>query len=324
LFNWAFGWRTMAIATVFWGCNAPANFYWTGGAFLRQDWIFLAIAAVCLTRKRKFELAGAALTWSSLLRIFPVVMFGGVALIMLFTLLRTRRFARDQLRFVAGAVLAGAILIPASIAATEPNAYQAFAEHIGLHKDTPLTNHMGLETMLVHDWDGRMVFTRDDRLDDPFEGWKSGRTERKQHLRPIFLALNGVLLAWLAWALHRTRLLWIGMALAVPLIPCLSNLTCYYYAIFVAVAVLVRSRPEIGPTYVALAGASQVLLWRFYWIDDKYTAESYLFFAFGLCALYAYSRPFSLARLLSYLRLRPALRAGGAPGSDVRAGENPV
>src|SRR3954469_23329321 len=203
LFYWAFGFRIMAVATVFWGCNAPANFYWTGGAVLRQGWIFLAIAAVCLARKRKFALSGAALTWSSLLRVFPVVMFGGVALIMLFTLIRTRRFARDQLRFVAGAALAGAILIPASIAATEPNAYQAFAAHIGLHKDTPLTNHMGLETMLVHNWDGRMVFSRDDRLDDPFEAWKSGRTERKQHLRPVFLVLNLALLAWLAWALHR-------------------------------------------------------------------------------------------------------------------------
>jgi hypothetical protein len=324
MLNWAFGWRIMAIATVFWGCNAPANFYWTGGAFLRQDWIFLAIAAVCLARKRKFGLSGAALTWSSLLRVFPVVMFGGVGLIMLFTLIRTRRFHRDQLRFVAGAALAGALLIPASIASAGPHAYQDFAAHIGLHKDTPLTNHMGLETMLVHNWSGRMVFTRDDRLDDPFEGWKAGRAERKEHSRPVFLAINAVLLAWLAWALHRTRLLWVGMALAVPLIPCLSNLTCYYYAIFLTVAVLARPRPEIGPTYVALAGASQVLLWRFYWIDDKYTAESYLFFAFGLCALYAYSRPFSLAKLLAYLRLRRPARADGARAGDVQTRENPV
>src|SRR6187399_1672313 len=54
MFGWAFGWRAMAVATVFWGCNAPANFYWTGGAFLRQDWIFLLIACLCLLRKRKF------------------------------------------------------------------------------------------------------------------------------------------------------------------------------------------------------------------------------------------------------------------------------
>jgi len=307
LINWAFGWRTMAIATVFWGCNAPANFYWTGGAFMRQDWIFLAIASVCLTRKRHFMLGGAALTWSALLRVFPVVMFGGVGLIMLFTWLRTHRFQRSQLRFVAGAALAAAVLVPSSMAATSTHAYQDFAAHIGLHKDTPLTNHMGLETMLVHNWDGRMVFTRDDRLDDPFEGWKTGRTERKAALRPLFLVLNLGLLGWLAWALHRTRLLWIGMALTVPLIPCLSNLTCYYYSIFLVVAVLYRVRPSLGPTFLALAGASQVLLWRFYWIDDKYTAESYLFFAFCLCALYAYSRPLQLsqlARRFGYVRPR--------------------
>jgi len=83
-----------------------------------------------------------------------------------------------------------------------------------------------------------------------------------------------------------------------------------------APAALAKVRPEIGPAYVALAGASQVLLWRFYWIDDKYTAESYLFFAFGLCALYAYSRPFRLARFLEYVRLRPR--------QNVRPHENPV
>jgi len=67
LFYWAFGFRVMAVATVFWGCNAPANFYWTGGAFLRQDWLFFLIAALCCARKRKFFLAGGALTWSALL-----------------------------------------------------------------------------------------------------------------------------------------------------------------------------------------------------------------------------------------------------------------
>jgi hypothetical protein len=304
MLNWAFGWRVMAIATVFWGCNAPANFYWTGGAFLRQDWIFFLLASVCLTRKRKFMLGGAALAWSSLLRIFPVALFGGAGLVMLMTWLRTRRLDKDHLRFFAGSALAAAVLVPASIAVAGPHSYRDFAAHIGLHKDTPLTNHMGLETMLVHNWDGRMVFTRDERLDDPFENWKLGRTERKQAMKPVFLAINALMLGWLAWALRRTRSLWIGIALTVPLIPCLSNLTCYYYSIFLAMAVLYRVRPTLAPAYLALAGASQVLLWRFYWIDDKYTAESYLFFAFGLCALYAYSRPFHPFRALAAVRSR--------------------
>ena len=304
MINWAFGWRAMAAATIFWGCNAPANFYWTGGAFLRQDWIFLAIASLCLLRKRRFVLAGGALTWSVALRIFPVALFGGIGIIALFHLLRHRRLHPDHLRFFGGAVLAAAILVPASIAVTGKDSYREFAAHIALHKDTPLTNHMGLETILVHDWDGRMVFARDDRLDDPFEAWKSGRTERKHASRPVFLAINAALLGWLAWALHRTKLLWIGMALSVPLIISLTNLTCYYFSIFLAIAALLRPRPALGPAYLALAGASQVLLNRFYWIDDRYTAESYLFFAFGVSLLYAYSRPFKLTELIASVRPR--------------------
>jgi hypothetical protein len=142
-------------------------------------------------------------------------------------------------------------------------------------------------------------------MDDPFEGWKAGRTERKHAYRPLFLAINAFLLGWLAWALHRTKLLWVGLALSVPIIISLTNLTCYYFSVFLAVAVLIRPRPALGPAYLALAGASQVLLGRFYWIDDKYTAQSYLFFAFGLCVLYAYSRPFKLAEALASVRPRP-------------------
>lgn len=304
LLNWAFGWRVMAAATIFWGTNAPANFYWTGGALLRQDWIFFIIAAICLLRKRKFALAGAALTWSSLLRIFPVALFGGIFAIMLFNFLKTRRLHRDHLRFITGALAAVAILVPASMAVTGPQAYKEFAAHIALHKDTPLTNHMGLETILVHDWDGRMVFSRDDRLDDPFELWKAGRTERKYERRVLFLGINLLMLGWLGWALHRTKLLWIGMALSVPIIISLSNLTCYYYSIFLAAAVLIRVRPALAPAYLALGGASQVLLGRFYWIDDKYTAQSYLFFAFGLCMFYAYSRRFNWSALVASVRPR--------------------
>jgi hypothetical protein len=55
----------MMVATVFWGVNGAANFYWTGGAFLRQDWTFFFVAALCFARKRYFALSGASLTYST-------------------------------------------------------------------------------------------------------------------------------------------------------------------------------------------------------------------------------------------------------------------
>jgi hypothetical protein len=36
---WGFGGRASAVAIVFWGCQAMAPFNWTGGAFLRDDWV---------------------------------------------------------------------------------------------------------------------------------------------------------------------------------------------------------------------------------------------------------------------------------------------
>jgi hypothetical protein len=314
MIGWAFGFRIMSIAAVFWGCNAPANFYWTGGAFLRQDWFFCFVAALCLARKRKFALSGAALSWSALLRIFPIVAFVGVGLIIIFDVIRKRRLGRDYRNFILGSSLAAGVLIGVSCAVSGVGSYAAFAKHISSHKGTPLTNNMGVETIVAHNWQGRMIFTLDERLDDTVQQWKQGYTSRVKALQPLRLLVAVGVFAWLAWALRRTKLLWVGMALSVPLLMSVLSLTCYYYAFFVAPAVLVLLNPALGPAYLALAGASQILLARFYWIDDQYAAESWLFFAFSLSTLYALSRPFSLARLRAWWRRKPELPAA-APSS---------
>jgi hypothetical protein len=305
ILNWAFGWRIMAIASVFWGCNAPANFYWTGGAFLRQDWIFLLVAAVCLARKRKFALAGAALTWSSLLRVFPIIVFAGWIIVVGLYWYKHRRIHPDHQRLILGVVVCAGLLIPASVVVVGPEAYREFAAHIRVHNRTPLTNHMGLETMLVHNWDGRMRFTRDNTLDDPFELWKQGRRDRFDHLKPVFFALSGAVFLWMAWALRRTKSLWIAAGLSIPLVISLTNLTCYYYCMFLIMIPLAAAVPSLGIALLATSGASQIVLRSFYFIDDQYTAMSYLFYAMGLVALWAYSRPFSMARLRAYLDGKP-------------------
>jgi hypothetical protein len=298
MLNWAFGWRVMTLAAVFFGCNLPANVHWTCGAFLRQDWLFAFVASTCFARKRKFGLSGAALAWSSLLRIFPVVAFTGVAIIMAFHWLRHRKLHRDHLRFAAGALVAGAVLFGASVAVTGIDAYPDFVAHIRAHKSTPLTNNMGLEMIVAHDWSGRMVFTRDARLADDMSPWMAHYAERVKVMRPVIIAVSLGIFAWTAWALRRIKRLWAGIILSIPLLMSVLCLTCYYYAFFFAVPALTLLVPALGPAYLALAAGSQVLT-RFYWIDDQYTAESYLFFVYGLCMLYAVSRPLSVRSALA-------------------------
>jgi hypothetical protein len=328
LIFWAFGWRVGAIATIFWGTSAVGDFYWLGGAFLRQDWFFLLVAALCLARKRHFFLAGAALTWSSLLRVFPVVFFAGWGIIIgLYVLgeLRGRHAAgrglgeggwlallhRDHRRLLAGCFVAAAVLVPASMLVVGPSSYRELATNLRVHMNTPLTDNMGLRTILTHHWDGRMRFARDDNLDDPFERWKAGRLERRQKMKPVHYALVLGIGAWMVWALRRTKLLWVGLSLSCLLAMSLVELSSYYLSMFVVAVALARPIPGLGPIVLVAAGASQVvgsaggIQSMFYWIDDKFTAQSYLFFLFGALLLYGYSRPVSLARFKAWWRREP-------------------
>jgi hypothetical protein len=331
LLNWAFGWRVMMAGTIFWGVNGAANFYWTGGAFLRQDWTFFFVAALCLARKRYFALSGAALTWSSLLRVFPMLAFIGWFIIIGIDVFRRvqrmlagdvipergidRWLHRDHQRLLAGCIVAAGTLLPMSVVVIGPDSYVDFFKHtLHTHNTTPLTNHMGLKSIIAHDWDSRMRFGRNDALDDPFQGWKQGRIDRNDNRAPF---RNGIILAlfgWTAWALRRTKLLWIGMAMSVPLMMCMSELTCYYYSFFLAPAALIRVRPTLGPPYLATAAASFIVLFTYYWVDDKFVAMSYVFLLFSVMMLWAYSRPFSMERLKAWIANRPDPKPEHKPG----------
>jgi hypothetical protein len=240
--------------------------------------------------------------------VFPIICSFGWGVMILIHLIKHRSFHPDHKRLIAGAAIAAGVLIPASIAVCGVSSYTEFAHHIGVHKETPLTNHMGLETILVHNWDGRMLFTQDDRLDDPFAGWKEGRRDRKHDLRWVHRGIILFVAAWIAWALRRTKLLWVGVGLSVPLVLSLLNLTCYYYAVFLATIVLVRVRPALAAALLATSAASQVIHYRFYFIDDKFTAHSYLFYFCGLLLIWGYSRPFSLERLRAWWQGKPEPR----------------
>lgn len=331
LLYWGFGFRVGAVAAVFWGCNAAANFYWTGGAFLRQDWLFLLVASLALARKRYFALSGAALMWSGLLRAFPLALFGGwAAMVVIHVIERARGRAAakgdnpnsllsylhpDHRRLIAGAAVTLAVLVPASMFATggdQPlKPYKEFFAHIQTHNNTPLTNHMGLPTIISHNWDGRMRFTRNDNLDDAFQEWKDGRNRRKEKLAVVQYGVFALVWLWIAWAVHKSRRLWIAPALSLPLVMCLWDLTCYYYSMYIAAAVLALPRRSIGVALLATGAASVILLGRsigyagtnisgFHFVDDNFAVQSYLFAVFSLLMLWAYSRPFSLAAVSAW------------------------
>src|SRR5262245_14188243 len=77
---WAFGWRTLCVALLYWGTNYPAHYGWVGGAFLRQLDLAALLVGICCLRRTRFASGGALLALASLVRVFPALALAGVAL----------------------------------------------------------------------------------------------------------------------------------------------------------------------------------------------------------------------------------------------------
>ncbi len=337
---WGFGWRVFAVGAIFWGCQSSAPFLWTGGAFLRQDWLFYLVLAAVLVRKRWFKLAGAAMVYAGLLRVFPGLAVIGWLTVAGATIIRTKTMPKHHRQMLAGGVLAAALLLPLSAwfsgadsvkdVTSHPvatlkvgiDAYRQFYKHtLEVHDRTPLTNHMGLRVLISHNLgsgieSGRMKYTKDVKLVDPFDVWKRMRNERYDKYRPIALVAIALSLIGFVWIVSRVKSMWIAQCLGQVFIIMLSQLTCYYYSFMILAAPLTRIKKNLEAPIFGFAALSQFVWITFGYNDDKYTALTLisLLFCFGLiCA-------FGKKGMFQRLRKEQA-PAPAAAGAKVTAAE---
>jgi len=281
---WAFGWRTASVAAVFWGCQAYSSFFWTGGAFLRQDWLFLLTLSVCLARRRRFAWAGAAWAGATMLRIFPVLLAAGWVVQVIAALVRRRRVPRPHLRLAMGALAAAAVVLPASVAVAGRDAWPQFARHIRLHDRTPLTNHVGLRPLLAAaagPLSGRARNLADAQAPDPYAAWKRVRAAREAQTRPVFWLLLAMGAAGFAAVLWRVRRLWRAACLSQVWMVWLPQLTGYYYSFLLLAAPLRR----IEVPLLVLAALSQVAWAAVRAFDDRSALLGLLAIGFTLVLL---------------------------------------
>jgi hypothetical protein len=333
---WAFGWRVCAVGAIFWGCQSSAPFYWTGGAFLRQDWLFWLVLSVCLLRKQYPKLAGAAVVYAGLLRIFPGLVVVGLLVAAGWHIVHKRRMADEHKKMLIGGVIGAAVLIPLSLVASGAHSYQEFYRHtLEVHDQTPLTNHMGLRVLVAHDMkaqaihqigsalepvaeaakkrglisdhvtqragdffhfkeassgaSGRMKFTKDVKLRDPFEVWKRMRNERYARYKKVAYGIILLCFGFFVYVLRRVKTLWVAECLGQIFIILLSQLTCYYYSFMILTAPLTRLRRDLEAPLFGFAALSQIVWVSSYWNDDKYTALTLisLVFCIGLLCAFA-------------------------------------
>ncbi len=288
---WAFGLSTCCFLLFFWGVQYPANGYFTGGAFLRQDWLLYLVLAACLLRKHYWALAGASLAMASLLRVFPALFFAGIAVVAVTYFLKHRRFAPHHLRVFAGAAVASVVLIAGSISVAGAQSYGNFFRHIELHERTPLTNNMGLPVLLSFTPDGRAEHTRDPAALDEFGRWAEIREATLQKRRPSYLIINAFLFGVFVMVVRKIKTLWVAMALSAVLAVSIPTLTCYYYTFFLVPALLSKASAGVARVLLLAAGLSAFLVvWgraSYQW-DDRFTTQSIVFLCLAFALLVAF------------------------------------
>jgi hypothetical protein len=278
---WAWGWRPAAVAALSWGTNYAARYWWNGGAFLRMDWLFCLVVGVSLLRKEKPRAAGAVLCLAALLRIFPGVVLIGLAATAAARFLGEKRVAllSHEKRFLEGVVGALVLVLPFSVLVAGGghtmrwSAWQEFAQNSKKHLSTPLTNNMGLKTVLTYRTDTRAETVNRGGDADPFGPWKEAHRRTAERMKLPYLILAAASIVAFAWV-FRSKETWLVAAAAVGLIPMATELTCYYYAFLLVPALLTVERDEIGIMFVGLSLVSCIVPAFLIWDEDTYALLS--------------------------------------------------
>lgn len=279
---WGFGVRTLAVAVIFLGSFYPAHGSWTAGAFLRQGLLLASVASLAFLRRGHPTAGGAALAWAVSLRVFPVLLLGGVAARTLGRWIRQRgvSFEPGERRLAAGGIGAGLVLLVLSSAVTGSlDTWGRFADNARLHLSTPLLNNMGLAPVVAWNSDNRFQLRKVAGAVDPLTEWRRLRHRDTAQRRALYGAILAGFAALLVAAVRREPL-WVAAVLGVGLIPMAAELTCYYYVVLVAYAFLLERTQAVAVGLLVMAAFTQTVPLLVDDIDEVYVASSFLVVVF--------------------------------------------
>jgi hypothetical protein len=288
-----FGNEVAAVTVLFWGTQWPADFVFTWGGFLRQDWLCAVILAACCAKSGRHRWAGVLVAYAAVVRVFPALLAVGVVVAAAWHWRRSRSVRPDHGAFLKGFFHGAVTLSLLAGVAVGPSSLPAFQHHIRAHARTPATNLMGLKTAVVFDYAERVEALLDTQKADPFSAWKSARAARSVARAPIFAALALSACAFLVLAMRRPQELWVTLAQSAVLLPILLESTNYYYSFLLLLPLLsaLSTRFAVLSLSVAAASAAQLVWTRTAAsLDVRCVVQSVLILGFGLAAAALVSR----------------------------------
>ena len=297
-----FGWKPACVAAIWWGTNYAARFYWTGGAFLRADWLVWMVVAVALAYRGRMFLSGAALATSALLRLIPGILACGLVLREAARMWRERtwRPSREFTAFVGGAAVATSVLVVSSSLVNtghllDVSGWNALWENSRKHLADTGVNRTGLRVLVAFDPDTRMSQLQDLWVDGPLDVWYAARRRTFEARAPLFWIAVAGFVALLTRAVSR-RPPWQALVLAVGLLPIIGEPTSYYYMFLLLYGLVVTEAPWAGAALCIAACLTSLPPAYFSMMDEAFVLISLIVVALVVVvtALLAFQRPAGL------------------------------
>jgi hypothetical protein len=283
---WAFGLEAAALFLLVLGTYFPGRFFWTGGALLRMDWLFLSVLGICLLKRSRPGLAGVAVALAAASRLFPALLFAGPFLWMLAHGRGASWRGASAVRFLgSGALTLAAVTVLLTASAEGREAFRGFVQNTVKHASTPLTNHMGLRTLLSFRAGESAATLKEPEAPDPWRRYRDQRRANARQARVLHWGISGGFLLALFAAFRRRQVEpWESLSLSWVLVPLLLELTSYYFVFVAALAPLASRRPALGGVLLGVCAGSQLLALTGLAEDLLYVAQSAWLLA-GLAAV---------------------------------------
>jgi hypothetical protein len=240
LIGYTFGVTEAALCATLLGGAFLSRFFWIGGAFMRQDWFFATVAALCALHTRRYALAGAALAYAISVRVFPVLLLLPLAV---WFAKCWRDVRASALRFGAGLALVGALLFGAGLfVGPGAESYAMAYQKLAAHNRKPVGNAIGMRALALASADNLSG-----KLTDPdslyeFNAVDDRVEELGKRRGPLLLAISIVGVGLMCLLGFRASSAAEAAVLGIVGILWLGNIGCYYWMLLSLLPMVGRRR----------------------------------------------------------------------------------
>jgi hypothetical protein len=233
-----FGLEALAATALAFGLGYCSRYYWTGGAFLRQDWIAAIVICAAALRVECYALAGAFLAYAACCRVFPVLFVLPLAAFALAPGHR-KRYGQAAINFSLGfAALAALLAIAGCLTGRGPGAWVESAHRLLLQTSAMGPNAIGLRVP----FSASLTNLRGELVDATtlYEYSRVAADFAKTaHEHVVWIVLATILVCGaslrLAWATDDPV---VALCAGVGIVFALTTPACYYASYFVLLALV--------------------------------------------------------------------------------------